>query len=362
MPEVINIEYRNQNSLRRYPFEDEATMLDTTGVALPIDFLVDAFMYPIDLKGRVYISSIDLGAGRIHFTDTGTRKECGFADFTNASTTAEIYDNETFMRQIGLLVFGDGIAGVFQGYGVRTFTVSGTAFCPTTYIPMTQIGVRAIILPDGTIMTGDVVIEGQNGITVETYTSGTKDVIYIDIVGIAVGDQQCDCGDCCPITTIRAERVPGSLFMISQYDSRTIGISAYNFDLGDVCSKQRAQQLPDSDGNLPRHPKAGDDPCGETPLPPHPPALGPSVSFDLVVASASGNIGIIAPSAGDFNAAYVLDCPGSNMQGQAKLSTQPAYNLADVAKAMADFGNPPTFTDAIEIGIKGLAQYRRGTR
>jgi hypothetical protein len=358
MPAIVSTEYRNQNSLRAYPFEDDATLLDNTGLALPIDFLVDAFLYPIDLVNNLYLSRLDLNTRRVYFADTVTGTVHGFADIDTNLDYAFVYDSETYMRQVGILTLGDGRSNLFQGLAIRDFEPAATTLAPTTYIALVQEGVRGIMLPDGTIFTGDVQLEGQNGVVVTS--SAGSNIVKIDIVGVPESNPE-DCGDDCPpIQEICFERAPGSVFMISQYDAVTVALNTYAFTLDDLCGAQKARKLPDAQGNLPLAVKPGDDPCEIPPIPPGPPDPGPAVNFCITVSSLNGNLTIITPSAGgDFNPVNLKTLDHQGALGAAQLQVPQLATGTDVDAAAANFANPPTFADGLSIGLKGLALYSR---
>lgn len=358
MQTVLLGEYRNQNSQRRYPFSDEATMVDANGNSIPTDFLIDAFLYCIDLQGSIYMSSVDLSSGKIYFTDTGTNKVCGYADFSPGDSQAYVYDS--VQRQVGTLVFGDGLSQLFLGSQLRTFASDATMLCPTAFIAMNQTGVRALKLPDGTIMTGTIFIEGQNGVIVTTYTDNGQSILKLDIVGAPLPTEQ-DCGDTCPnITEICFERDPGSVFMISQYDTQTVAISSYSYTQNYICASQKAQSLPDENGNLPNVPASGincSDPCFSCPPVP-PPDPGPSVSFCLEVVDLNGNLFILAPSSDDSTNPIEIIFIQQVSQGAPQLQLDGAQNVSDALAAAETFINPPQLTDGLAIGIKGLSQYQ----
>jgi hypothetical protein len=363
MQPLLLSEYRNQNGQRNYPFGDEATLTDADGSKLPTDFLLDAFIYSIDLQAGLYLSEIDLQAQRIYLAEDGTGRICGYADYTDTSATAYVYDDESLTRQIGVLVFGPGLSQLFLGNQTRTFTYAATQFCPTAYIALNQSGVRGVKIPDGTIFTGDVLIEGTNGIVVSSYVDPYTAVqtLYVDIVGVPAPTPE-DCGDTnCPnVRTINFERMPGSMFMISQYDGNIVGITAYGFTQTELCDAQKAKNLPDKDGNLPDKPKTGDDPCGDEPTPPTPPTPGAHVSFALSLSALHGNVMITTPSSpGVVNPVVLVEMAAQGKQDLATLNLGKVRNVADSEHAIQEFVKPPQFTNGLAIGIKGLAQYRR---
>jgi hypothetical protein len=361
MPPILLGEYRNKHSRRKYPFADDATLADNDGQTLPTDFLVDAFLYPIDLIGQPYLSQVDLNDKLLTFSDSETGAALGYAEFENTSASAQVYENGPHQRQIGVLVFGDGLASLFRGRDVRTFSEASTALCPTVYIPLNQSGVRGIELDDGTLITGPVVFEGQDGIVAKTYTDMSGNAILeFNMVGVlppTIGD----CGDDCGvIKEICFQRAPGSRFMISEYGPQTIALTSYGFSLEDICNAQSAIRLPDDDGYLPLLPKPGDDPCGVPPIPPLPPDPGPEVEICFEMADGDGNVFIVTPSAAGYTNAIgikELDHVGVTDSPSLRLPAT-VRNAAEALKYTADFIKPPSFADGLAIIIKGLSGYR----
>jgi hypothetical protein len=64
--------------------------------------------------------------------------------------------------------------------GIHTFARRATEFCASCVIPTPEIGVRGILTEDGDLLTGDVWIVGDNGITVRELEDGQ---IRVDIPG-----------------------------------------------------------------------------------------------------------------------------------------------------------------------------------
>jgi len=362
MPPILLGEYRNQHARRQYPFADEASLADVDGQVLPSDFLIDAFMYPIDLVNGLYLSQVNLEDGKIYFADTVTDIVHGIAEFAVGDTEAAVYEDNDYGRQVGILVFGDGLASLFRGRGIRTFTDDATPLTPTAYIPLNQEGVRGFVLPAGELVTGAVTVEGQNGVEVTSTIDMTgRNRLKIDILGVLKLTDE-ECGDVCPtITEICVQRAAGSLFTISEYDDCTVSINSYAFTLEDICAAQRAQKLPDEDGNLPLRPGPGDDPCDTPPVPPSPPAPGPAVEICIDMEDCDGNFFLVAPStAGSTNAASIKEVSHVGAQEMARVSfANPLDSAGQAASEVANFIDPPRFTDGLIIGFRGLAQYNR---
>jgi len=363
MPILLG-EYRNQHSRRRYPFADEATLTDADGQILPTDFLIDAHMYPIDLENSLYMSRIELTEAKIYFADTVTNAVHGVAEVDFDERVAYVYQDDAYARQIGILTFGDGLVGLFRGRETRTFEAAATPLCPTAYIPLNQEGVRGIIPDDDTLITGAVKVEGRNGVLVTSRIESGRHILRIDILG-EPGPLPDECGDDCPmIEELCVERMPGSLFTISQYDTFTVAVSGYGFDLDDICSAQKARKLPDENGELPLRPKPGCDPCGPPPVPPTPPAPGPHEEICIRAEDGSGSIWLTTPStASMINAIGITSIDNVGLQNLPRLNFPRAVRgFSDVMGQVDDFVRPPQLAEGLAIFLKGLAIYRRKTK
>ena len=362
MPPILLNEYRNQNQRRVYPFSDDMSLTDADGQQLPTDFLIDAFLYPIDLENGLYLSQIDTGERKIYFADTLTGTVHGVAEVNLSEGTAYVYEDSDLARQIGVLVFGDGLNALFQGTHMRVFTPAATELCPTAYVAMNQVGVRGLLLEDGTFITGAVTIEGQNGVEVDSYVDGSgQNVLRIDFIGTPKPPLD-DCGDQCPmIKEICLHRIPGSLFMISDYEDCVVALGGYEFGLDDICDPQKALRLPDEDGNLPLRPKTGDDPCGPSPVPPTPPDPGPEVLLCIKAEDCGGNFSMVTPSTVLVtNAVGVKELSHLGTQEIPRLSIPRALtSVEEGLEAVERFTQSPFAADGLAIFFKGLANYRR---
>ena len=360
MPAPVLVEYRNQNSQRQYPFSDDALLTDNTGQRLPVDFLVDAFLYPIDIVGRPYLSKIDLGEGTIHFADSETSRELGVAEFNVHDTEAYVYESD-YGRQIGILAFGEGLPHIFQGATIRIFLAEQTPFAPTAYIPLNQSGVRGFILPSGDVVSGDVIFEGRNGVQVtsENTMEGIP-LLRIDVIGVPDIPLE-DCREVCiPIREICIERKSGSAVDISQYGDDAVALFGSGFDLTDICESQRVRRLPDSEGNLPY----GKDICTEPP--PDPPE--PYPDEDSEVCFEAAEIGpylfIINPSSVDHvNPISIQPIHQLGLADAPRLlQAGPVTDISDFENQIRAFTSPPFMADGIVIGIRGLPVTKRVRR
>jgi len=96
-------------------------------------------------------------------------------------------------------------------------------------------------------------------------------------------------------------------------------------------------------------------------LPPEPPEPGPAVEVCINVEDCGGNIIITTPSApGMTNPVLMKEIDHIGKTEQPRLSLpRSVENTNDVTGIAENIINPPRFTDALQISIKGLSVYRR---
>ena len=339
MTPILYPEYNNQNSQRNYPFDDSATLLDTAGVSLPCDFIVDINLFVFKASGIPYIKSINIPEGRIIIGGDNSTIY-GFADM-DGSNSAIIYDSEDYMRQVGIVVFGAGMP-LFNVVIPHTYTNQGTPLAVSAWFELNQIGVRGFLLEDGTLITGDVVFEGRHGINVTSYVLNVvwfetaRNVLKISADGEIPTIEVT--GDCLgvPIKCIRII-TDGCVVTAADYEAGTgtIALSSVGFDLTNLCP---VKKIPDSNGD----PYNKTDACIE-PIPPGTHPCGTPV--DITICPVNGSFVFLAPSTGSIINPIVI-------------SLEPA--LAPIISQMYDASGLPVVTNygtsnyaGIKISFKG---------
>jgi len=342
MPVVLLTEYENQNQRRHYPFVDNATMKDDDGMALPADFLVDAHLYPLDPIGGVYIAKIE-GGTTIQFADTATRKVFGEAVYTQGTPTAEVVETGAYGRQVGLLVFGPGVADIIRGRGQRTFQPEATTLTPTAYTPIKQVGVRGVRLANGTLITGDISFEGRDGVLITSRIDGGKHILRFDVLGVPPNME--DCGEDPLICTVVVERVPGSCFVTSKYDDYTLALTANGLTLDDICAAGKARRRP-----------SDMDPCAEPGPPPVPTPPGDATTHRFEICDMRvGTFMVVTPSTiGNRNPIVVSPLEVATMPNRLTL---PPVTTVDAATAAAErFRSPEVMSGGLRIGFQGIGK------
>lgn len=194
MTQVSHPEWRDQNESTTYPFSDAATLTDVEGNVLPTGTFIDAALYPVGGTGVLYLSSISVAqdVATIWIGDTTTEQLCyGEVNLVDPDDMVLLYD--VYGRPAGVLVSETLRLAVLQGWtqGVHSFDRDATEFSPRVCFPRPEIGVRGILLDDGSLMTGDVWLVGDDGVVLRTEdvtvgdgcTEDTVSVVRVDIVG-----------------------------------------------------------------------------------------------------------------------------------------------------------------------------------
>ena len=189
MERILYPQWRNQWEATPYPFGDFATRRNDEGDVILEGTFLDAHLYPIGGLVGLYLSAviIDHQSATFVIGDFAT-EQLAFGVLPLASVlkpagTIQLRDN--YGRPAGVLVSDWQRLAVFRtwGLGTHTFTRAQTEFAATCCMPAPAIGVRGIMLDDGSVMTGHVWIVGDDGIVVSHSTDAGYQLVRIDIVG-----------------------------------------------------------------------------------------------------------------------------------------------------------------------------------
>ena len=182
--EVLFPSWRNASQFINYPFSDNVTLANLDGVAIPKTLFDDARIYLIGSSQAVYMNSVTVDTvGNITFS---------VADLNSNATATGVYAvdsgvpnislNDSYGRPAGILVSTvselDLAAGMFP-VGTTIFQPTQTTFSPVVIIPVPNVGLRGILLDDGSVMTGDVYLVGTNGVVL----SNVGGYIRADVLG-----------------------------------------------------------------------------------------------------------------------------------------------------------------------------------
>lgn len=180
-------EFRDQYADTLYPFLDTATLItEPTGQTLDRDIFLDASLHPIGVdSGALYISAITIEAQtvRISIADR-TRREKAHVVFDPLADQEVLHLVDEWGRPAGVLVSDPLRLSRFTSweFGEHAFTSAATMFVPSCVIPTPEVGVRGILTERDELLTGDVLIVGDNGVIVRQ-EGNDPNTIRIDIVG-----------------------------------------------------------------------------------------------------------------------------------------------------------------------------------
>lgn len=195
MPRILYPEWRDQLDSTKYPFSALAHLKNDTGQIILEGCISDAHLYPIGGKARLYLSKVTITNQAITFTlgdEEVAQRATGVLTLADNADHVALYDE--YDRPAGILISEQARLAAFLGWGVGTFefTVEETEFAATCCMPAPELGVRALVLEDGSVFAGQVWIVGDDGVVVRRETevladacgtTGTRDVIRVDIVG-----------------------------------------------------------------------------------------------------------------------------------------------------------------------------------
>jgi len=251
MPPVNYIEWRNANAQRNFPFADEQTLMATSLYSLSNSVILDAFFYPVNLEGALYLSGISTQESTIKISDDNG--VVASAAFTAGQTVMDFYDD--YDRHIGTMLVSDDFENLSDDL---VFTADTTAFAVECVAAQNQPGVRGILMPDGVLISGDVVFQGDDGMLIDSYTDAGKNILRISARGVQDIPECVDLAD--PIKCIDVNQVNAGSLTISRSGANIY--IAHRSQLEDVCTTK--EYIPDDEGNLTGN---HDDPCLDPPTP-----------------------------------------------------------------------------------------------
>ena len=340
---ISQTDYRNLNRYRRYPFLDTATLFNTGGVALPVDFIIDAMLYPIDLENGLYLSSVDLSRGVIEFSDTETGATVAKGIWEDSSNEVLMYEDTDIARSVGIVVLGDGRDDLAVG-GVVTFTPEASTLAPAAYYPLNQSGVRGILLDDGTFYSGDVLFEGRNGVEVYSHILDGDAVVELNIPGAL--DYSDDCYDTAVVQRIKLENIADAPVAISGSNAKAFLASV--FELGILC--------PPDNIKLPGERK---EPCETDTSTDTIYSGAPAAS--VTITPTNGHLYILAPSTTDYENSITIDVDEAHPGVPSRAGVQRQGLSLDARENLLSnlIENASKAGGRLSIGYRGISQIGR---
>ena len=169
MPAQRNIvpEWRDEQADSRYPFSDTST-LSAGSASIPKDTFLDAILHPVGLSAPLYLRQIDVETNLVTITISDTRNTMSitgsFDPFGGGDSIALI---DGYGRNAGLLICDQDRIKRFQSWAFGTYQFGDTAeFVASVTVPLPADYVSGFILPDGSVVSGDVWFVGERGVTI----------------------------------------------------------------------------------------------------------------------------------------------------------------------------------------------------
>lgn len=184
-------QYENTN----YPFADGLSLTNNAGYFIGQGIFLDAAFYVIGGGARLYLSQIDItnDTATLWVGDNST-PQLASASFDLLAPPDTLRFVDQFGRPAGMLLSTPTNLITFASWtaGTHQFQITQTEFVATVCMPTPESGVRGIKLEDGSVLTGDVWLVGDDGIVlspgVATFDNPTgglivQPTIRVDIVG-----------------------------------------------------------------------------------------------------------------------------------------------------------------------------------
>ena len=181
--DIISAQWEANNAHVRYPFADYTALTSTNGVVLDNSTFVDARFYIIGGAQDLYLSEVICNGSVLTLNVADTENgNLASGSFDYNSPSDSIAFTDAYGRPAGIMVSSAEQLGLFAqkfGEGTTTFKPGQTDFVPSVVTPLPQIGVRGLLLDDGSVISGDVVLVGSDGVVL----SVEDGVIRVDVLG-----------------------------------------------------------------------------------------------------------------------------------------------------------------------------------
>lgn len=170
----------------QYPFSLDVSLTNSAGTEVPKTAFLDAHLYPIGGAEGIYLSKVsvsysaitfhigdssssDIASGSVSLPIQGEASDLNNGDLDDPIFCVRLLD--AYERPAGILVSEKTRIAEFSGFGVgdHNFIQEQTEFVTTVCMPTPEIGVRGIVLPDGSVMSKNVWLVGEDGIVFRHY-------------------------------------------------------------------------------------------------------------------------------------------------------------------------------------------------
>lgn len=176
--QIRHPEWRDSHDDSRFPFADTATLTNVAGDQLFPEIFLDAALYPIGGQSRSYLSQVQVTSRRITLViGDAAQPVRASASFDPEDPPSELAVTDTAGRPAGILVSEPLRLATFRSWSVGTheFAIGDTEFAAGVCFPTPESGVRGIELDDGSVLTNDVWLVGDDGIVLTCETAPTQE-------------------------------------------------------------------------------------------------------------------------------------------------------------------------------------------
>jgi hypothetical protein len=182
MAEFLFPEWRDQTAGAKYPMTDTSTLRSVTGLALPPAWLLDASIQPVGGVGRLYLSKLTVSSGELKIEIGDDRSQSiatGFFSPLDPKDGLALYD--IYGRNAGILVISveESLALLAGPAGEHRFQSSASSFVPSVCCPVPVQEALAVLLEDGTAISGELLLVGEDGVVLRLEDGK----IRVDVVG-----------------------------------------------------------------------------------------------------------------------------------------------------------------------------------
>lgn len=259
MPQrIYNQEWRQENQATAFPFTGNASLKSQDGRTILLGTFLDAVISPVGGQAGLGITKISVTNETITISigDTANKNRCsGAFSLVNPPDSIDLFDS--YGRPAGLLVSEALRLVALQSWGLGEHTLSpGSAeFVAAVCCPTPEVGLRGFLLPDGTVVSGEVWLVGDAGVIlrveedispVPCQAKADGIIIRVDIVGDPLFRRRICAGAVdfrVPrfIETVRIIHNEGS-FELTPDDRGEINLSPFNSLATDTALRIRPKQ------------------------------------------------------------------------------------------------------------------------
>jgi hypothetical protein len=174
-------EWKDKNSLIKYPFTDFATLTNNS-VFIPNNLFYDAKFFTYEGLQNQYISKVSLTADVCTVAISDSSLELCYAEFDLTDIPNHLTFIDTFGRESGVMLSSSDNLSLLRSWGVgdHTFSYNQTAIAASCLIPTQKTGILGFVTEDGSIFSRDVTFVGCDGVKLSKDASG---FLRIDIIG-----------------------------------------------------------------------------------------------------------------------------------------------------------------------------------